>query len=386
MISNNSNLENQGSPTCDGSTCDRDRYRQLNAAFCGYNIFFGEPYALNSGVDPGIKQKIFEPAQPGPDGRIELQGVTVFDHQSCESKFKTEIIKSETDFKSTLRKRTSLGGGIEVGALGVNADLIFNYTKLVKEVRNFFAKERGAIAMTTARCTTSSLAVNFFNMPKFSTGFRTALELLAEVSDSSPSKQRYLFKHFIDAYGTHYMSKVEMGAELLDTKFLMKRATDEYTEDLLDKCFRFGASLRVCRKAGVEAGIGGRFQNCKYLLETSNNKNSDYVKSSSWVVRGGVPADPTKIKDWAKSKFKPVPLKMELKSINNLLEKHILKAQGLTIDAEKLKTWFIPLFSKYCEMMGFACRTGCWFGDMCKMHEKCIVTDAATQAFKCVGK
>merc|ERR1719204_423409 len=35
-------------------------------------------------------------------------------------------------------------------------------------------------------------------------------------------------------------------------------------------------------------------------------------------------------------------------------------------------------------MMGLACRTGCWFGDNCKANEKCIVTDGATNSYKCV--
>ena len=347
-------------------------------------MFTGEPYsAFQVGVDPGIRRQIFNPVKEDSKGRFILNGITALDHKSCSAKLNSEVITNANGFKKNVEDITKFGTGINTDIFKGSAALHFSKSRTTKDVIDFFTKEKGVITMTYAHCITASIAVDYFAIPEFKPGFKNAIYFLAQVSDKPKSVQMRCFKRFIQQYGTHYMSQVEMGAEIMETNFLTSKVRQQFTRQTLTECARLSASL-----GAFGTTTEGSFEKCKKLLESRNQTSNELVKKMSFVVRGSSPPKDGSVTSWANQVFTPVPLRMELESINNLFSDYVLNHQGISIDGASLRKWFVPMLAKYCEVSGIGCtlQGGCGYQDNCKLEEECVVNGGLNQTYKCVGK
>ncbi|KAI1901458.1 hypothetical protein AGOR_G00034640 [Albula goreensis] len=189
------------------------------------------------------------------------------------------------------------------------------------------------------------------------------LELIKRLPNNYNSETKTAYRGLIDTYGTHYITKVELGGKMkavtaIQTcKATMKGLTETDVKDCLD----VEASATLSQTASVKT----EFHHCQELkkkLGTSASFSSMFSDRHSEVVGGRIDgadllfsgeSDPEAYKDWLKS-LKTVPniVFYSLKPLHLLLEDNALTKAGLkkAIEEYILENALVKKCSRSCQI------------------------------------
>ena len=119
-----------------------------------------------------------------------------------------------------------------------------------------------------------------------------------------------------------------MGATMMETRFLTQIARRSYSKDLLNLCTEFRAHIKYEKDATASAEGKMNWKKCKDFEDERESKRHSLVKKDTFVTKGSSPPEEGSITKWATQSFTPVPLRMELKAISELLHERVLHGQG----------------------------------------------------------
>ena len=85
----------------------------------------------------------------------------------------------------------------------------------VNNIKDFFVKEKGTIAVTEALCITHKVDISDTSKKIFKKPFiDTVIALNEAILSGSLPHQLQEFKRFVNEFGTHYASSTELGTKL----------------------------------------------------------------------------------------------------------------------------------------------------------------------------
>ena len=85
----------------------------------------------------------------------------------------------------------------------------------INRVKDFFVKERGAIAITEAVCLTHRVDISDLSKKQFVQPFIDSVKSMHSVIKSGDEDAQIReFKRFVNEFGTHYSSAAEMGTRI----------------------------------------------------------------------------------------------------------------------------------------------------------------------------
>jgi len=370
---------------CSDPICDPDRYVKLNAGLIGYNIFKGEPYFLSGDTDPGNRNQIFNNAVEMKNGRMKLDGVTYYPDTSCQSKLHSKVITTAKEYRDrmleTVTEDRSLGykqeANIEVAkgpatlstTVENSVSLAFSESKSMNDITEYLSNGHKAMTISDISCVSDRLQIDMYSMPQFTAGFTKALITLNGANEKSEDEKRTQFKSFVEAYGTHFMKEVKLGAKLTYTTKFTSKARKNFNSNNLDKCSKSSFGLKFF---GIHANEDK--SKCSEKSSKQVEQNKKIVEDILTKTRGSTLPD--NIKTWSQQEFNPVPISMKLRPIADLLTDHNLEHQNALkgkINGAALREWFTPMQSQYCTVLGLDCliHTGCGYTDTCNFNQFC---------------
>ena len=85
----------------------------------------------------------------------------------------------------------------------------------INNIKDFFVKEKGSIAVTEALCITHKVDISDTSKKTFTEPFiDTVVALNEAILNGSAQRQLQEFKRFVNEFGTHYASTSELGTKL----------------------------------------------------------------------------------------------------------------------------------------------------------------------------
>jgi len=281
---------------------DASRLR-LYAAATGYDIWLADPWKENS--DPGVKGEIFDflcstTAQTvvhivTTDGYYDF--VEVKPDLRCSKTFSAETISTYSDYvdKMSSSNAESFGASAEAegGGFGVNfkASAKYSQSKNSEEskTRALFEELRGEVTLAAASCYTDDLTLRAFVRPKFTTSFIGGLMALNKTLSQSTATQISRTMDFIEAFGTHFMKKVDFGAKMLYEQRFTSRSIDGKEAEKRAGCSEEAAE--ACAGGGYDDGTsGGSFEAC---VSAAQKKCSSSSFDNSWGQENGLQSSRT---------------------------------------------------------------------------------------------
>ena len=144
---------------------------------------------------------------------------------SCKYDSVSEEISTESDYRRSLSKESSFDNSISLhlqgqggGKLaGIAASLDAKVAWSGSEKLQKFKSSSETLNMVTfeakAVCSEYEVSFNPYSKQDLDPKFKAAATDLPEIFDSSNAQHRTKFSKFIQAYGTHYVDMVELGAK-----------------------------------------------------------------------------------------------------------------------------------------------------------------------------
>lgn len=144
---------------------------------------------------------------------------------SCKYDSVSEEISTESDYRRSLSKESTFDNSISLqlqgqgwGALaGVAGSLDAKVAWSGSEKLESFKSSSETFNMVTfeakAVCSEYEVSFNPYSTQDLDPKFAAAVDQLPRTFDSSNAQHRSKFSKFIQAYGTHYVDKVELGAK-----------------------------------------------------------------------------------------------------------------------------------------------------------------------------
>ena len=117
----------------------------------------------------------------------------------------------------------------------------------INQIKDFFVKEKGSIAVTQALCITHKVDVSDVSRKVFTEPFIDTVKALNNtILKGSLPQQVHEFRRLVNEFGTHYASSTELGTKLT----VERRYTRHERQGVNDK------SLKDCNTlAGKHSGV-----------------------------------------------------------------------------------------------------------------------------------
>ena len=85
----------------------------------------------------------------------------------------------------------------------------------INQVKDFFVKEKGSVAITDAVCLTHKIDISDLSKKQFVEPFIDSVRsIYAVIKSGNKNAQIREFKRFVNEFGTHYSSSAEMGTRI----------------------------------------------------------------------------------------------------------------------------------------------------------------------------
>lgn len=235
---------------------------------------------------------------------------------SCEFQSNSFSINSTFSIKESLKNEIKF----EVPSYSFSASNDYQNLKEVIEKRDMI------ITSSMSKCTYYEVkSITYFPMnvsDNFIEGFR-----------SLNSEDDYF--HFIEVFGTHYLSEVIMGAKSGFTSYIEKSRLNEFNKFSIQT----GASLSLALARGsIQNNID------KEIAQRFNQIRTDYYE----FTLGAYPVNNGNIQEWIeKMKENPYPINYKIQPIENLFSKKYLKNFNED-EIERKKDKLIITLQRYC--------------------------------------
>ena len=219
------------------------------------------------------------------------------------------------------------------------------------------AKGDAEVIMATAQCLTHSISLSDYVRPLFTANFIQALESLDSASRSNNSDlMDGAFVRFTLEFGTHFIKRTEMGAELL-----YERRYNNQEEEI-----GIRTSRKECVKKGAKASLGGggygfyakvqaetQAENCRTEGSDVNKQQSQSEENERTITRG---SRPVSLEQWVTSDFTPVPINRKLNPISQLFRNEWLTKDKFyeisrSLDGTGIRKLYNERIGRYCELI-----------------------------------
>eukprot|EP00111_Clytia_hemisphaerica_P012108 TCONS_00035571-protein len=359
-------------------------FPNMVSGLVGYNIVRGDP--LETAADPGMGNQIFAPTKY-INGTVYLDdSITAFELSNCQRSMSIKSWTKLNQMSSSLEETSKSGYNLQLGyesevtagveGLDLSSDIPAPFTmawsnsKSTKNAASSFSEEQGMVSFTHGMCIQYEMKLSAYLLPEFMPPFVMAIGELHDASSQSPSEQESAFKKFVNEFGTHYMIHSELGALFAQQTTYSGTVRQNMDNEALQQC----NSKQAVKLFGIQ--IGPDTSKCTDTAEETLNSYSDSDVKKITITKGSRPTD---IADWATQEFTPTPLKYQFSPIVNIFQKNFIEERNITnsdgddVDSLKLRQWFMPLYDKYCEVLGFKCSMpkGCGFDDNCPVDTVC---------------
>ena len=164
--------------------------------FRGYNILTGNPLSIGYTYDPGFRELIFE--HTSDKGSKIPRNVDVVRTESCIYNGNSKALMTMTDYKKELTSKVAVEGGGSFALFQAAFSLSTEYRQMRQEIE----KKGNTIIRSEAKCQVYDALIQSGSPPKLSSNFVRYVKTLLETED---------YQGFINAFGTHFVTQVEMG-------------------------------------------------------------------------------------------------------------------------------------------------------------------------------
>lgn len=190
---------------------------------------------------------------------------------SCHYDSVSTEISSEKDYRESLSKESSFSNTLSVSAQGqygvVAGKLETSVAWSGSESYNSFKEQSIAENTVTfeakAICSEFEVSFNPYSEKVLDSNFKKAMNKLAQLGPFDPKSkaQKREYRAFIDAYGTHYTTKVILGAKRILSTTMTSRDVAELTRDQVDisSTLSVDVQLAVGTADYVKDALGGSF-------------------------------------------------------------------------------------------------------------------------------
>ena len=334
--------------------------RHLYAAMSGYDPIIGNPH--DSIVDPGVKARIFR--HDCETGYYDFISEVTND-LNCNSDFTMRTINSLEEYDSERTGSNSFAFSVSVSVSssfwGVDASASASYARATnsdeRAAETVFEEYNGEIVLAEAICITESVSIADTVRPVFTENFINHLIAMDEASVSDDTTlQRTAVKSFINEFGTHFMKKTKLGAQLTyERRFQTKSETvDEEIER--SKCVHQEASASVSASGwGTSVDVEGGFEEevCGSLYEKSKFGLNQGIEGTKTMSRGSRPKE---LDAWIDEEFTPVPVKRYLEQVTSLFKDEWLSQSSFygfdrDLSGSNITLMFEQIVPDYCSLM-----------------------------------
>ena len=278
-------------------------FPSIDYAFSGYDVVQG--YPLSKGRDPGFKSAIFKAnyknGKSNGDCRYALpKGIMAVPDVSCDVSFKSDIVKTSSEFHDSL----SVSANLQGGGFGFEFSASASYQKSTSDM----ASREYVYIISKAQCTSYFSRLEVSDPPPFHSGF---LKLAKDLGDTQASSQQVTrdVNKFIETYGTHYLDEVTFGSS-----YTQEHRMNTSTFDTLSK-ESIGVAVQASYSGLISVGGGFSFDSDQ---QEAASKFSKSVETSTVTVGSAPPTNGDAL-TWASvSKENPVPIRYSLKPIADL--------------------------------------------------------------------
>ena len=405
-------------PSCNKP--DSEDKKAFFLAMMGYDPGFANP--LSKTGDPGFRPgRIFDHTcvlNNKSSGYFDF--ITIASDHNCQSQVKAQTIstyeeyinhRSDTigdSFNYNIEATTSA----ETPFGGFSANFAFNkamaYSNENKEIRQAFQSDNIEILIAKADCFTHDISIAYkYDRPQFSNDFIQGLKRLNSLIYVNGSYNlNDAVEHYADftkRFGTHFLSKSQYGSSLVVEQIMTERSQGSKQSHIRKACFE--STVEICLGSsasfvGVEGGV-----NACMVNEMSSCSNEDLTQNTGTtfsnsliniISRGSKPLD---LSDWSKSNNSPLPIKMTLTPIAELLREENLSidpAYGFheSLNYAGLRSiFFAGSQYGYCtKVLGLSVEAcgeklakskGCSMNDDCATGEHCLNNPRLEDRFEC---
>ena len=361
----------QGKPNSDnvlGDSGTRLRFKEvktlpnLNWALRGYNILEGNPLFTETDGDQGFKSPIFQETYEDRTKRFlpyrsrfapqfkKPNGIHIYNKDICTIDFDSVAISNEKKYHDSLSVKA--GASLNLGPL-----IPFSFTANAEyqEKTERMTKKSSLFVSSSNECVKYEIAIDEYDPPKFSYGFKNAIIGL-NTDNSSKSLEKFLYN-----FGTHFINKANMGARFgIESEFTSAARSKLEKEDF---DFKLAVGLKFQIDLGINVDVGKK----KEIEEKFEKYN---VKTRRIKVGTPIP-EKGKEREWANKVIRnPYPISYNLEPIENLFDANFMK--DLKVDYKKIKQDIIDFKKKYCSI--HQCQkpvSGCGGAKDCPENTEC---------------
>jgi len=282
----------------DCESVDAPRFPNIGYILSGYDIYHGNPIPTDGIVDPGFRSPIFSAEYNGdttPDYRYcTPDGLSILScADSCSISFNTDVIYGTYSYYSKLSG--SVGIGVSAGGGSFGASIGWGH------IQSYTESGLNIFTQSEAQCCAYTADMYDFIMPPFHKNFIAGLGTLTE--EYNPS----VYRRFIKAFGTHFISKSTMGALYGEQSMISSESWSEMVQNNFD--------IGLYASFSVIDSINASLNYNNSVAETFKR----YTKEQLIYSRGAAPPSDGKPLTWAQSTIEePNVLAITLEPLDTL--------------------------------------------------------------------
>lgn len=305
----------------------------IGALLQGYDVMFGNPVPTRGlPLDPGYRQPVFSaiyfPGDLTPDRRYKQPNGTTISSCSgtCSMDFESKEIAGTQSYQTTLSGKVSLSGGGWGAKFSASTDF--------KHVAEGSSSSKTVTTHSEATCCAYQAKILTYTPPELHPNFLAGIKQLPESYDAS----KY-FK-FIEAFGTHYVTELNMGAVFGQQSSFTTTAWSQMLSDGLD--ISAAASY-----SGFGASAAGSVQ-----VDSEKQQAHRFSSASSeqrMYSQGAKPPADGKTSTWIQETIgSPAPMYIKLEQLHTLLDDAKFPLLGAV---RTVKANLQQALKEYCEFL-----------------------------------
>mmetsp|Transcript_58178 Transcript_58178/g.67055 ORF Transcript_58178/g.67055 Transcript_58178/m.67055 type:complete len:549 (+) Transcript_58178:3-1649(+) len=298
----------------------------------GYDLILGNPHST-TGVDPGFKfDRIFDltytNGAKSSDGRWEIpDNVTMARTDACTLNFQSTEISGMESYQQSLEVEVTVKAELP-GVASFKASTDF------KSMEKSTTTTSDKHIYSTAVCDVYRAKSNAYNPPRLHSDFINALKTLPLNYDEGQ------YMEFLDNYGTHAVTEINMGARYGMMSTISERTYDQFRSESLTVTVAASATIY-----GISGGVDTRTSNEKEWA----NKYSSAMTSYKMIAVGAKPVAGGDAVAWANQAIEePMPLRYTLIPLSELMKPIYVRGSLEESHMNTLKANFDRASKNYC--------------------------------------
>ena len=285
------------------AACQAQKYRNVDYLSFGYDIYRGNPHSTQ-GVDPGFRfERIFDLTYnqklKSSDGYWDVpDNVTMARTDACTLHFESTYLHTMSSYLNSLERDVTVSGGLA----GIAS---FKASTAYKSVEKSMTTTTDKHIYSNAVCDVYKAKMNAYDPPKLHENFIKVLMTLPTKYD-----EKQYFK-FIDNYGTHAITEINMGARFGMISSISKSSYEKFQSE--------GISVSAAASFSILGFSGGVDTRTSTQKDWANKYNSAMIDFQIISV-GAKPVARGDAVAWAQQAItQPMPLRYTLVPLSELL-------------------------------------------------------------------